>query len=83
MQSWHPVTGDTRGPRDPRRARFRSCIAAGTLQAGTSLDTFTSLHFVDGALHRVLTTEAGRCVVRTSPVAGQLVEEELEPELLG
>lgn len=65
-----------------RRPRFHELLRAGGIAAGLAADDDVALHFVDGALRRIVSAREGAAAYRLA-LRGQAVSEErIEPELL-
>ena len=66
------------GSESGRRPAYHRLIAAGALQPGYGLDDGAALHFVDGTLHRVITSRPEARAYLVERVDGAVEERSLE-----
>ena len=66
-----------------RLPRWLACVADGTLPGGWALDDGVALLFGETQLRRVVSSRPGAGAMRVDAIAGELIRDRLEPELLG
>ena len=67
---------------EQRRPTYHRLIASGVLKPGYACDNDAGIYFENDQLRRVVATREGAKAYYVSVVAGQVVEELLEPELI-
>ncbi len=67
---------------EQRRPTYHRLIAEGTLKPGYACDNDAGIYFQDNEVRRVVRTREGANVYYVSLVAGQVVEERLEAEMI-
>jgi dipeptidase E len=65
----------------PRRPGYARLVRAG-MAAGTAADDSVALHYLNGALHRVISSKPSARAYRVELRDGELMETPIEPELL-
>ncbi len=66
-----------------RRPVYHRMIRSGELQPGYACDNDAGIYFEEGHVQRVVATRRGAGVYYVSLVGGRIVEEPLEPEMIG
>ena len=69
--------------RPKRRAAFRRLIATGKLASGVGADEGVALHYVNGRLHRAVSSRPSAAAYSVTRGNGKSVEKRIEPEYLG
>ncbi|HTE19027.1 MAG TPA: peptidase E [Armatimonadota bacterium] len=65
-----------------RRPSYRRLVAAGQIGTGYAADDGAALHFVDGALHAVVSSRPDARAYRVEQAGSEAAEQPLEPRLL-
>jgi len=67
-----------------RRPLYHELVGAGALPWGYATDDGVAIHYIGAELHRVVADRPGAAAYRVAPApGGRVIEQRIEPELLG